>query len=256
MSQYAYCSASIAPLRPEASDASEMISQLLFGEPVEVLEENNQWRKVRSLLDNYEGWTDFKLLGDLREKECKRWMDGLGTELAAWRIIEGPFGKQYISCGSSIPDTDETEFSIGKNEYRFVSEEDPLEAQDRTGQIIELGLRFLNAPYLWGGKSILGIDCSGLIQNVFRCVGMNLPRDAYEQEEHGMDVSYEERKPGDLVYFINTKGKVHHVGILVTENEIIHAHGFVRIDDLTEKGIVRRTDGVLSHAFHSIKRLF
>jgi len=256
MSQYAYCSASVAPLRSEASDASEMISQLLFGEPVEVIEESNQWRKVRSLLDNYEGWTDFKLLGDLREKECRRWMDGLGSELSAIRTIEGPFGKQYITCGASIPDTDETSFSIGKCNYRFLSEEEPLTASDRTGQIIELSLRFLNSPYLWGGKSTLGIDCSGLIQNVFRCVGMNLPRDAYEQEEHGIEITYHERKPGDLVYFINAKGKVHHVGILVSETEIIHAHGFVRIDNLTENGIIRRTDGVLSHAFHSIKRLF
>lgn len=255
MSRPAFCSASVAPLRETHSDGSEMVSQLLFGEPVEIIEEEQQWRKVRSLIDGYEGWTDFKLLTELREKELKRWMDGLGTELSFSRTIEGPFGTQRISRGAFVPQDDTEEFSIGKSNYRFIGSQDFSLPKDHVQSLLALANDYLNVPYLWGGKSTTGIDCSGLIQAIFRCIDINLPRDCYQQEEHGISVDFEDRQTGDLVYFINDKQKIHHVGILINPNEIIHAHGFVRIDDLTEEGIVRRTDGVLSHKFWSVKRL-
>lgn len=256
MSRPAFCSASLAPLRLEASDASELVSQLLFGEPVEIIEEDQQWRKVRSLIDNYEGWTDFKLIDEIREKELKRWMDGLSIETSFCRSIEGEFGKQRISRGSFIPYSEEENFSIGKHEYRFLDQPSFELVPDRTQAVVDLAKDYLNTPYLWGGKSNFGIDCSGLVQTIFRCVELNLPRDAYQQEENGVDIEFEDRQAGDLVFFINAKEKIHHVGILINENEIIHAHGFVRTDDLTKEGIVRRTDGVLSHQFYSVKRLF
>src|SRR6218665_1600390 len=255
MTNYAYCSASISPLREINDDAAEMVSHLLFGEPVEILEENNQWRKVRSLIDNYEGWTDFKLLSGLREKELNRWLDGLGAFKSFSGVIEGEFGKQVIGRGSFVPDDNEKEFNIGKEVFKYKSVE-PFEInKDRIQAIIDLSLDYLNVPYLWGGKSVAGIDCSGLVQSIFRCIDVKLPRDASQQVEYGMDVDWEDRSAGDLVFFINANEKIHHVGILINENEIVHAHGFVRIDDLTEDGIIRRTDGVLSHKFHSIKRL-
>lgn len=256
MNRPAFCSASIAPLRSEPSDAAEMVSQLLFGEPVSVIENSEQWWKVRSLIDNYEGWTDFKLLTEVREKDLKRWMDGLTVEPSFSRTINGEFGKQRISRGSFVPFSDEKSFSIGKHEFSFEDESNFEINSDRTQAVIDLATDYLNTPYLWGGKSTMGIDCSGLVQTVFRCVELNLPRDAYQQEEHGTSVDFDDRQAGDLVFFINSKQKVHHVGILINENEIIHAHGFVRIDDLTAQGIKRRTDDVLSHKFHSIKRLF
>lgn len=252
---YAYCSASIAPLRETNSDASEMVSQLLFGEPVEIIEEKNQWRKVRSLIDNYEGWTDFKLLSGLREKELNRWLDGLGAFKSFSGVIKGEFGKQVISRGSFVPEGIKDEFNIGKDIFRFKTVEPFTIVSDRTRAIIDLSLDYLNVPYLWGGKSVSGIDCSGLVQTIFRCVDVKLPRDANQQVEYGMDVEWEDRNAGDLVFFINSNEKIHHVGILINENEIVHAHGFVRIDDLSKEGITRRTDGVLSHTFHSIKRL-
>jgi len=252
---YAYCSASIAPLRETASDASEMVSQLLFGEPLEILEMDNQWRKVRSLVDNYEGWTDFKLLTPLREKELNRWLDGLGSFKSFSGIIEGEFGKQVIGRGAFVPDDHEKEFNIGTQVFNYKSVE-PFEiSKDRIQAIVDLSLDYLNVPYLWGGKSVAGIDCSGLVQSIFRCVDVKLPRDASQQVEYGMDVEWEDRSAGDLVFFINANEKIHHVGILINENEIVHAHGFVRIDDLSKDGITRRTDGALSHNFHSIKRL-
>lgn len=255
MTNHAYCIASIAPLRAEADDASEMTSQLLFGEPVEIIEENNQWRKVRSLIDSYEGWTDFKLLSGLREKELNRWLDGLSAFKSFSGVIEGPFGKQVISRGAFVPDEETSAFQIGKENYTFKSAEPFPLTKDRVQAVIELSLDYLNVPYLWGGKSVAGIDCSGLVQSVFRCVDVKLPRDARDQVEFGIDVDWEDRTAGDLVFFINANEKIHHVGILISENEIVHAHGFVRIDDLTKEGIVRRTDGVLSHMMHSIKRL-
>lgn len=255
MSQYAFCSASIAPVRQEADDASEMVSQLLFGEPLEILEENNQWRKVQSLIDGYVGWTDFKLLGAIREKELNRWLDGLGSLKSFSGVIHGEFGKQVICRGAFLPEDVEGSFNIGKFEYQIISEDNFALAKDRTQAIINLCLDYLNVPYLWGGKSTSGIDCSGLVQTIMRCVDVKLPRDADQQVDCGSDVDWEDRTAGDLAFFINAKEKIHHVGILINPNEIVHAHGFVRIDDLTEEGIIRRTDNVMSHKFHSIKRL-
>ncbi len=247
---HAFCKVAVAPLRAEQRDASEQVSQLLFGELVEILENANNWTKIQSLHDGYEGWVDSKQLETLREKEVSRWFDGLGIEHSFKRTLKGPEGKLTIWKGSFIPDEVVTEFNIGKSEYRFLDEPE-TEPQSK----IEFALSFLNIPYLWGGKSIAGIDCSGLMQVVHRWAGINFPRDAYQQEELGTTIDFEDREAGDLAFFISDSGKIHHVGLLVSKNEIIHAHGYVRIDDISELGITRKIDGVLSHKLYSVKRV-
>jgi gamma-D-glutamyl-L-lysine dipeptidyl-peptidase len=248
---YFYCAYALSPLRKEHSDTSEIVSQLVFGEIVELIEEKDQWRKVRSFLDNYEGWTDFKLLNPLTQKEVTRWLDGQTIEHNYIREIEGPNGKFHVLKGSFRTIEDVNTFNIGNNVYSYFKN-DTIEKPISPS---EFALSFLNSPYLWGGKSAVGIDCSGLTQTAFRLFDIKLPRDAYEQEELGIEIPFGEHQKDDLVFFINANNKIHHVGILISENELVHAHGFVRIDDFTADGIVQKHTRILSHKLYSIKRV-
>jgi cell wall-associated NlpC family hydrolase len=237
-------------MRSEKSDSSEQVSQLLFGEVVEIIEEQGNWLQVQSFHDGYLGWIDFKHIHSLREKEVSRWLDGLTIEHSDTRLLEGPEGRMRLTKGFFRPAGNHLTFSIGRNEYVFLDEQEK-EPEDT----VEFATRFLNAPYLWGGKSLFGIDCSGLMQLVHRYFDVKLPRDAYEQWECGAEVEYDDRMAGDLVFFINENQKIHHVGLLISPNEIIHAHGYVRIDRLTPEGIIRNLDEQLSHRYHGIKRM-
>ena len=247
---HAFCKASIAPVRAEASDRSEIVTQLLFGELVEITEVADNWLKVHSFMDGYEGWIDSKQIQDLREKEFSRWLDGLVVEHSEFRIVEGPEGKQVLPKGFFRPSDSEEEFQVGKSTYRFLNEEEP-----RPASIIDFALNYLNAPYLWGGKTMFGIDCSGFMQQIHRVFNYQLPRDASQQVEIGLEIDFEDREAGDLAFFISESGNIHHVGLLVNKNEIIHAHGYVRIDDFSSVGITRKIDEVHSHRLHCIKRL-
>ncbi|WP_300659808.1 C40 family peptidase [Fluviicola sp.] len=248
---HAFCKASIAPVRAEASDRSELVTQLLFGEIVEILEITDQWLRVRSFMDGYEGWIDPKQVQDLREKEVSRWLDGLVVEHSEFRIVEGPEGKQTLPKGCFRPGDGEETFQIGKSAYRFLDDEGDADPDS----LIDFALTYLNAPYLWGGKTMFGIDCSGFMQQIHRVFAYQLPRDASQQVELGQEVEFEDREAGDLAFFISESGNIHHVGLLINKDEIIHAHGYVRIDDFNQQGITRKIDGVHSHKLHSIKRL-
>ena len=243
----AFCFVSIAPLRKEASDASEMVSQLLFGEPIEVLEYAQPWIKIRTILDGYEGYMDIKQVLPLTEKEFRRWMDNLTYQQENTLCLSSSIGTIYSSKGSMIGD--ETSFQIGDLELQC--ERKP----EVKNSIWEDALTYLNVPYLWGGKSIWGIDCSGFVQAVYRLHDVNLPRDAYEQAEIGNTISFEDCQENDLAYFSNAAGKIIHVGILGKDKQIIHASGRVRIDELREEGIWNETYEKFSHTLSHIRRL-
>lgn len=247
---HAFCKVSIAPVRAEASDRSEIVTQLVFGELVEITEVADNWLKIHSFMDGYEGWIDSKQIQDLREKEVTRWLDGLVVEHSEFRIVEGPEGKQILPKGFFRPSDSEETFSIGKSTYRFLNEEEVFPSS-----MIDFALSYLNAPYLWGGKTMFGIDCSGFMQQIHRVFNYQLPRDASQQVEIGQEIDFEDREAGDLAFFISDSGNIHHVGLLVNKDEIIHAHGYVRIDDFSSKGITRKIDEVHSHKLHCIKRL-
>ncbi|TSJ39087.1 NlpC/P60 family protein [Fluviicola chungangensis] len=247
---HAFCKASIAPVRGDASDRAEIVTQLLFGELVEILEVKEQWLHIRSFMDGYEGWIDSKQVQDLRDKEVSRWLDGLVVEHSEFRFVEGPEGKQVLPKGFYRPGDGEGIFQIGKFEYRFLNEPDA-----DPDSLIDFALTYLNAPYLWGGKTMFGIDCSGFMQQIHRVFNYQLPRNSSQQQEVGQEIDFEDREAGDLAFFISDAGNIHHVGLLINKDEIIHAHGYVRIDDFSSKGITRKIDEVHSHKLHSIKRL-
>ena len=159
--------------------------------------------------------------------------------------------KHPIPLGSTLPYFHQGTIRIRQKKYNFngtISSDKP--------KYIELNAQnFLNSPYLWGGKSILGIDCSGFTQLVFSLCGIQLPRDAYQQEEIGEPIDLVSIKPSDLVFFINNKNRIHHVGIALGNKQIIHASGQVRIDNLTSEGIIHSTSKELTHQLYSIKRI-
>ena len=244
----AFCFVSTAPIRKEASDASEMVSQLLFGEAIEVIEHGQPWIKIRTILDGYEGYVDIKQVLPLTDKEFRRWMDAFSYQKEEILQLKTPFGSIYSSKGSFIGE--ELSFQVGDVTFKHLTNPS---VEKKT--IWDDALEYLNAPYLWGGKSIWGIDCSGFVQAVFRIHGFNLPRDAYEQAEIGSDISFGECQENDLAYFSNASGKIIHVGIIGKQHQIMHASGRIRIDALKEPGIWSEEYEKFSHTLAHIKRL-
>lgn len=251
MKKYAYCFVSISPVRAENKDQAEIVTQLLFGELIEVLEINENWTRIITFFDNYEGWIDSKHFHSISEKEFKRWSDGLSYQYNLLNKIKTPWGNQIIYKGSFLPDITDGKFNIGNDFFELI---DVIE-EKIPSSIYEIALTYLNSPYLWGGKTPFGIDCSGLIQQVFRFHGINLPRDASQQVEHGIEIEFEDIQAGDVAFFHNIKGKIIHVGILDGQKKIIHASGHVRIDSISNEGIFHSETKLKTHDLNCIKRL-
>jgi cell wall-associated NlpC family hydrolase len=163
--------------------------------------------------------------------------------------------------GSAIPsqfDDDEIHDPVFTqcNKKFVVTREDLNENKIEFGDLVHFSKKFLGAPYLWGGRSPFGIDCSGLVQILFKIKGIALKRDAWQQAEAGKQVSFiEESVPGDLVFFDNDEGKIIHVGMIYQSGHIIHASGEVRIDKIDNYGIYNQETGKYTHKTRIIKRV-
>lgn len=256
--KYGICSLSIVPGRLEPSDPSEMVTQLLFGELYRVIDERKKWVKVRGTHDGYEAWIDRKQHTELREAEFNQLLAApkhYANELISImnHTHDGSFSS--IVLGSMLPNYANESCSILSQEFTI----DGHVIQNPTvgrNLLIETAFLYLNAPYLWGGRTPFGIDCSGFSQIVYRMCGVDLPRDASLQAEIGDRLSFiEEAIPGDLAFFDNAEGRITHVGILLGDNKIIHASGKVRVDRIDHQGIFNDEMRDYSHHLRLITRV-
>lgn len=248
---------SVVPIRSSASDKSEMVSQILFGEMVEILESRGSWSKVRCNWDNYIGWVDSKQLKIITADEFHLYRLNHSCSI---ELIQPAAGEGYylpITIGANLPNFDGLRFSLNGSSFQFSGQAiTPSEMEPNAEMLLKIARRYLYAPYLWGGRSPLGIDCSGFTQVVNKIVGISLPRDASEQVEEGELVDFIElAQEGDLAFFENRKGKISHVGILMPDNKIIHASGQVRIDKIDHYGIYNNDKGKYTHKLRVIKRV-
>ncbi len=255
---FAFCRLSAIPLRAEPSDRSEMISQLLFGDHVEILEQEEKWCRVRMGYDDYEGWLDPKQLEEISSSQFEafgRATDILGLQACHMAKHEATGEVYYLMPGSTVPDYRHPTFGTDRTRLTLGS---PAQKQrpDAFEQEVEAVTRFyLNAPYLWGGKTPFGIDCSGLTQIVYKQFGIRLQRDASQQALQGDLVAFlQEARTGDLAFFDNEEGRIIHVGIMVGNAEVIHASGRVRIDSIDDQGIFNRELNRYTHRLRVIKR--
>ncbi|REH54890.1 NlpC/P60 family protein [Tenacibaculum gallaicum] len=253
---FGICNLSIVPLRLEPSDASEMVNQVVFGEHFEVIEKSKKWSKIRLAFDNYEGYIDNKQYEEISEeihillsKEKKHY----AGELIDF-ITDNNSNLTTIPMGARLPLFKNNKINI--NNTSFLYEGRVCNNKLAKSAIVEAAFLFLNVPYLWGGKSPFGIDCSGFTQTVYKLCGYNLLRDAKQQATQGEVLSFiEESEPGDLAFFDNEEGIITHVGIIMNDYNIIHAHGKVRIDKLDHSGIYNVDTQQHTHKLRVIKRL-
>ncbi len=252
---YGISTLSIIPCRAEGNDRSEMVTQLLFGEVYEVLEETEKWIKIKTALDGYECWICRKQFTEISGKEFEAYKLNqfpLCADLIG-RITNSKGESSTITIGTTLPFYRKDIFKIQNEKYTFKG----AVVSKNEADVVKYSLLYLNAPYLWGGRSLFGIDCSGLSQIVYSLCGYRIPRDAYQQAEEGINVEFVElTEPGDLAFFDNEEGKITHVGIVTEPGKIIHASGKVRIDSLDQQGIFNKELGKYTHKLRVIKRIF
>ena len=252
--EYGICILGIIPLRKEAKDQSEIVSQVLFGQHFKILEVTPKWIRIKLASDNYEGWICAKQYEEITYEDYDNLtINDFPLVSSRFSNIQGINSKETvpISMGATLPFFNKGIVKIRKRKFKFAGNI----ASNNTNDLLKYAYELLNAPYLWGGKSILGIDCSGFTQVVYSLCGIKLPRDAYQQAELGETVALKDIKPTDLVFFKNDNNRIHHVGIALENNQIIHASGKVKIDDLSNEGIIHSKSKELTHRLHSIKRI-
>lgn len=253
------CPLSVVPVRSEPSDKSELVTQLLFGETATLQQTQRQWLQIKCAYDAYIGWIDQKQLLPIMPDEFA-FLSKTPAVFAGSPIHKASvYDRQtYVLWGSVLPHFGKKQQQVGGYVYTYKGKVLAPNAKQSAlpKTLLSYSTKLLNAPYLWGGRSLFGIDCSGFTQLVFKVGGYALLRDAYQQATQGSPITdFNQLLPADLVFFHNPEGKIVHVGIYMGGGKIIHASGMVRIDRLTAQGIVHAQTGNLTHHLASIRRV-
>lgn len=251
---FGICNLAIVPVRFEPSDRSEIVTQLLFGEHIEILERQNQWARIRIQFDGYEGWMDskqYQLISETNFNQLSNEAIILNADLIDY--ITSPDNLLLpIPLGASLSFLNNNEINTSNFEFEGTK----TSGIKPKSALIPTAYMYLNAPYLWGGKTPFGIDCSGFTQMVYKLNGYKIHRDASQQALDGEPLSFiEESEAGDLAFFDNEEGNIIHVGIIMENNYIIHASGKVRIDRLDHLGIYNPEINKHTHKLRVIKKI-
>ena len=244
---YGICHLSVVPVRLEPLEGAEMITQLLFGELLQVIDKEEHWSYVRLLFDNVEGWVDNSQFTEISDKDYKKCLKKKEKYAHRWltklRLKTGDDLFLHIPKGATF----------SHNHLLHTSQ-----STQRTPHqgVVSTALEYLNVPFLAGGKTPFGIDASGLVQMVFKLNTIHLPRTAEKQAKYGELISFiEECEAGDLAFFDDEEGNIIHVGILLGDNKIIHSFGKVRIDRLDHIGIFNNELRNYTHQLRLLKRV-
>jgi hypothetical protein len=247
------CENVFVPLRSGPSHKTEMLSQVLFGEKYSVIEKAGSWMKIETLFDKYRGWID---MDHLQQSS----VEGSSSSHVLNRSIlcyKNDKTKLVLEAGCEVfnPDFEKKVFYIGKNQY-CTGHEFSNSYVSTNESFADTAMRYINSPYIWGGRIPSGIDCSGLTQLVYKVQGIPIPRDSWQQAEAGKSIDFiDQSDPGDLVFFDNERGKISHVGMILSRGLVIHASGRVRIDSIDHQGIFKPEIGGYSHKLRTIRRI-
>ena len=236
-------------MRAEPKDTSELVSQVIYGESFKIIEQRASWSLIKLSFDNYKGWIDNKQLVGISKAVYDSTISEANiysSDLIEFIQIKNK-GLLTIPFGSTLNSIKLFDHSFDGNTTITIQPKENL---------IKTSLLFINSPYLWGGRTPFGIDCSGFTQIIYKINGYKIDRDAKDQVNIGSSLSFiEESEPGDLAFFDNKDGDIVHVGIIMKDNYIIHAHGQVRIDRLDQTGIYNVDTKKHSHKLRVIKKI-
>lgn len=260
---FGICLNSVLPMRSEAREQSEMVNQILFGEHFEILEKQDKFYCVKNIRDGYIGWVDKKMVSSISKDLADELTDEdlpVTNKPIASCFIESRNENIILTGASSLPlyNPEKESFTIGGTRFHIAKEQVnmPLTKNYTGDEMLSIAFKYLNTPYLWGGRNALGIDCSGFVQVVLNICGYRFPRDAAQQVDKGSSINFlQEARSGDLAFFENPEGKISHVGILINHNQIIHSSGRVKIEHIDSQGIISESTGKHSHKLRVIKRI-
>lgn len=271
---YAICLQPYIPMRTTPAEEAELTSQLIFGDTFRILEEQPRWYRIVRDCDNYEGWIDFKTATIIDEAEYLRYVKDTPNALLlrlpfnpVQRTEQGQSGSAHLSWGSRIFGMDETGITFRMQGVRFdvpsMGYVNPVHANSMSRKamskfLIQQAQMLLNTPYLWGGTSSFGLDCSGFIQTLFRFIGIALPRNASQQAEVGEEITLADAQAGDLAFFSSSvdSQKISHVGLVCDNGKILHVSGFLHYDDLRQEGIWSQSRQQITHNLIKVNRYF
>ena len=256
---YGVCNLTVIPLRAEPADKAEIKTQLLFGDAFKILERQEKWIWIETIYDNYQGWMDPKQYSPISEADALQWLQQKAiVDLTLTALVQNPTGETIqLVPGSTLPFLKDNQLCLGETTYTFNGVARNPKPDHFAEEVAAAAKFFLNAPYLWGGRTPWGIDCSGLTQQVYKHFGIAILRDASQQATQGETVNFlAEAKPGDLAFFDNAEGRIIHVGILLSPEEIIHASGRVKIDRIDNEGIYSEELGKRTHQLRIIIRFY
>lgn len=259
--KYGIVNQSIVALRKEPFERSEMTSQVLFGETFSIIENYHSWLRVQLTFDLYEGWIDAKSCIEIDQEQLNLLsltdVSSVTTRLFTAKPAHSDFPIR-LCPGSNIYhyNADNGIFKLVEDEYKTFNLPFENRSESVTDNIIANASQFVNSPYLWGGRSPYGIDCSGLVQVVFKMNGIVMPRDASQQILVGNTIEFVNlSQPGDLAFFDDEEGNITHVGIIMGNGKIIHSSGFVRIDHIDHQGIFSNRTKTYTHKLRMFKRV-